>query len=156
MKWKSNPLRISARACFREIHEETTLECSAEDLRFFGLFAAPYLYHFRFTVRLPIHSEDVNHYHRSGEFSRLVAITQEEAMEMNMPMTGVFHLWRPYLPLLLDVLEGQATDRSGRGRGILMQMHLSSSSDPMLGNFIRVSKKHLQDLVRPVVLYIPF
>ena len=64
----------------REIQEETALECSVEDLRFLGLFAAPYSYHFRFTVRLPIHSEDVNCYCRPGEFSRLVAITQEEAM----------------------------------------------------------------------------
>ena len=36
-----------------------------------------------------------------------------------------------------------------------MQMHLFSSSDPMLENVIRVSKKHLQDLAKPVVLYIP-
>ena len=36
-----------------------------------------------------------------------------------------------------------------------MQMHLFSSSDPMLENVIRVSKKLLRTLARPVVLYIP-
>jgi hypothetical protein len=91
----------------REIQEETALECLAKDLHFLGLFAAPYSYHFWFTVRLPIHSEEVNRYHREGEFSRLVTITEAEAMEMKMPMTGAFRLWRPYLHLLPGLLEGR-------------------------------------------------
>jgi hypothetical protein len=36
-----------------------------------------------------------------------------------------------------------------------MNMHLFSSSEPDLGNVVRVSKKYLHNLSRPLVLYIP-
>jgi hypothetical protein len=91
----------------REIHEETALPCNVEDLRFFCLFAAHYSYHFWFAFRLPIHSAEINDYCRPGEFSRLVAITEAEAWEMKMPMTGAFRRWRPYLHLLSSILDGQ-------------------------------------------------
>jgi len=89
---------------YREIQEETALECTLENLHFFGLYAASYSYHFWFTVRLPFLSAEVNCYHRPGEFSRLIAITEAEAWEMNMPMNGSFRRWRPYLRLLPSVL----------------------------------------------------
>jgi 8-oxo-dGTP pyrophosphatase MutT (NUDIX family) len=90
----------------REIQEETALECTAETLRFFGLYAVLFSYHFWFTIRLPIHSEEINQYHRPGEFSSLVAINQQEAFDTPMPMSVGFRRWRSYLHLLPFVLDG--------------------------------------------------
>jgi 8-oxo-dGTP pyrophosphatase MutT (NUDIX family) len=89
------------RGCMlREIQEETALECQNDDLRFFGLHVSGGLYLFLFTVALPIHSEDVNHYHRSGEFSSLVALTLKEALSTPIPATWAYRRWRPYFHLL--------------------------------------------------------
>jgi hypothetical protein len=88
----------------REIQEETALECTAESLRLFGLYGASYSYNFWFTVRLAIHSEEINQYHRPGEFSSLLAVTQSEALNLSMPMTIGFRRWQPYLHLLPDLL----------------------------------------------------
>ncbi len=90
----------------REIQEETALECTAEDLRFFGLYPAPYWFQFWFTVRLPISSEEINRYHRPGEFSSLIAVTQQEAFDTSMRITGAFRRSRPFLHLLPHILDG--------------------------------------------------
>ena len=85
------------RGCMlREIQEETALECHESELRFFGLNVSANVYQFMFTVTLPIYSKDVNNYHRSGEFSNLVTLTLQEAMNISMPMTWAYKEWRPH------------------------------------------------------------
>jgi 8-oxo-dGTP pyrophosphatase MutT (NUDIX family) len=90
----------------REIQEETALECPITHLRFFGLYFSSYSNQFRFTVRLSIHSQDINQYHRPGEFSSLIAYSQQEANETTLQTTRVFLHWRPDLHLLPYVLDG--------------------------------------------------
>lgn len=89
-----------------EIQEETRLECQAEELRFFGLMAAYSSFHFTFTIRLPLDAGELGHLARPGEFSQLVALTQEETYAISAPMSRYFRLWRPYLHQLPAILEG--------------------------------------------------
>jgi 8-oxo-dGTP pyrophosphatase MutT (NUDIX family) len=97
---------VDIRQCMlREIQEETALECPPEALKFFGLYSSDYSHHFWFTLRLPVHSQDINQYHRPGEFSSLVAYTQQEAFETTLRTTRSFLRWRPYLHLLPQVTD---------------------------------------------------
>lgn len=90
----------------REIQEETALPCQMEDLRFFGLHVSGGMHIFWFTALLPINSADINQYHRPGEFSSLITMTQSEAFDPTLPITGAFRRWRPYLHLLSPLLDG--------------------------------------------------
>ena len=93
------------RFMLREIQEETALECTLDDLRFFHLFYMASSYHFWFITRLPIHSSEINRFHRPGEFSSLLALTQAEAFAVTTPTTRAFRNWRPYLHLLSHLLD---------------------------------------------------
>jgi len=92
----------------REIQEETALDCPEGALKFFGLFGASNFFVFLFTFRANVLSEHIDQYHRPGEFSRLVALTEQEALTTSLPMSGAFRRWRPYLHVLPAVLEGRA------------------------------------------------
>jgi 8-oxo-dGTP pyrophosphatase MutT (NUDIX family) len=89
----------------REIQEETSLDCTVDSLRFFHLYYMVNSYHFWFTVRLPIDSSEINRFHRPGEFSSLVAISQLEAFDLTVPTTRTFRNWRPYLHFLPHILD---------------------------------------------------
>ncbi len=90
----------------REIQEETALVCADERLRFFGLYSTNNWHYFWFTVRLPIHSQEINRYHRPGEFSSLVAFTQPEANETTLNTTRSFRYCCTFLQLLPQVTDG--------------------------------------------------
>lgn len=87
------------RHAFTELQEETALPVVPEDLRFFGLYAAGHAYNFWFVARLAIDSSEIHHYHRPGEFSRLLALSEQETRNIS-PTTPMFRLWLPYLHLL--------------------------------------------------------
>ena len=90
----------------REIQEETALACQAQDLRFVGLYSVLCSHHFWFTLRLPLHSQEINRCHRPGEFSSLIAISQEEADRTELSTTRMLLQLRPYLHFLPQVLNG--------------------------------------------------
>lgn len=94
------------RHAFTELQEETALPVVLEDLRFFGLYAAGYTYNFWFVVRLAIDSSEIYHYHRPGEFSRLLAFSEQEARDYTLPTTPMFKRWLPYLHLLPGFMDG--------------------------------------------------
>lgn len=90
---------------FTELQEETALPVAPQDLRFFGLFAAGHSYHFLFAVRLAVGSAEIQNYHRPGEFSRLLAFTEQEARDYTLPTTPMFKRWLPYLHLVPGFFE---------------------------------------------------
>lgn len=89
----------------KEINEETALEVAEDSLRFVGLGYANNLYLFTFTARLPYRAAEVENLARPGEFSRLTALTREQALAFDRPMTPAFRFWRENLDLV-----GRMTD----------------------------------------------
>lgn len=93
-----------ARLCRKEVAHLRPKIDNPEELRFFGLYASGHTYHFWFVVRLAIDSAEIHRYHRPGEFSRLLALSEQEAQNIS-PTTPMFRLWLPYLHLVPGFLE---------------------------------------------------
>lgn len=87
----------------KEIGEETAIQSSIEQLKLFVLVSLDVNYIFMFTLRLPVHSNQIMALHRDGEFSRLVAWTEQEAHTTQLPVSRAFRRWRTHLHALSDV-----------------------------------------------------
>lgn len=82
----------------KEMGEETQLPYREEDLTYFGVFVHRSMYLFVFWLRLALSSSEVGPFFRPGEFSRMVALTAEEAQDPALNATGVLRGLSKYLP----------------------------------------------------------
>jgi hypothetical protein len=83
----------------KEMNEETSLIFSGHDLKLYRLIFQKNIYHFCFTLKLPIHSDEIRHFQKPGEFSELVALTQLELQECARTIHPLKYLV-PYLSSL--------------------------------------------------------
>ncbi len=85
------------RFMLKELEEETALACAPEAFQFYALGYEDAVFTFMFTLPLPIHSHQIQQYHRDGEFSRLIALTAQEADAISLPTARAFRQWRSQL-----------------------------------------------------------
>lgn len=84
----------------KELSEETAIQCPFDGLKLYALAYQDGIYSFMFTLRLPLHSGQVELLHRDGEFSQLIAWTEQEAYATTLPTSGAFRRWRTHLTRL--------------------------------------------------------
>ena len=84
----------------REIQEETNLPCAAETLALFSLNFFGGKYEFLFSLRVPVHSNEIAGMHKTGEFSQLIAMGLAETISTQRYGVDAFRYCRNYLPRL--------------------------------------------------------
>lgn len=87
-----------------EIEEETLIPTQDLKLQLFSLNFFRMKYEFLYTFRLPVHSDEIQKFHRDGEFSQLIALNSEEVCQSTLNQTDSYRYCKNYLPLLAQSL----------------------------------------------------